>query len=231
MDTTLSLKDYALHYSCDDSMEQKKYTALIIEKFLLIQASLRKTLEELPDVQSVAVVDTLSETREILQRMRPDIAVLSTSISFQETLSITELVRQYCPHASILLITENVTPQASRLLIESGIQGILDTSSTEQDLKNAIIACVTGNVFHSRSIQNCLMVSTNTIGSLTSREVQVLALILEGADNYSISKRLYVTIKTVEAHITRIYSKLHVTSRAQAILRTQELCLLQPTAL
>lgn len=226
MNTTLALKDKALNYHNNDSINQIKYNALIVEKFLLLQAPLRRTLEELPYIQSVLAIHTLTGAGEIVQQTQPDIVVLSTSVSFKETLMVTELMKRYCPQANIIIITDNATPEASRLLIKSGIQGILDTSSTEQDLKNAIEASITGNIFHSRAIYNNLAVSSSNTGSLTAREMQVLALILEGADNYSIAKHLYVTIKTVEAHVTRIYSKLHVTSRAQAILRTQELCLL-----
>ncbi|GCE27622.1 DNA-binding response regulator [Dictyobacter alpinus] len=226
MNTMLPVKDTALNYHNNDSTNQLTYSALIVEKFLLLQRPLRKTLEELPYIQSVLAAHTLTEVGEIVHHTQPEIVVLSTSVSFKETLMIIELLKQYGRRTNIIIITDNVTPEASRLLIKSGIQGILDTSSTEQDLKNAIEASVTGNIFHARAIYNSLTVSSNNIGSLTARETQVLALILEGADNYSIAKHLYVTIKTVEAHVTRIYSKLHVTSRAQAILRTQELCLL-----
>ena len=118
-----------------------------------------------------------------------------------------------------------MTPEIPRLLVKSGVHGILDASSTEQDFQHAVEACATGNIFHSRAVYDHLTIPYGSVESLTTREMQVLALILEGDDNNSISKRLYITVKTVEAHITRIYSKLNVSSRSQVILRTQELCL------
>ncbi len=226
MDATLLVKDtIAKHKGTGNSCVRKKIKALIVEKFLLMQAPLRKALEAFPYMQSIMTVNCPSEAKEILQDVRLDIVILSMSVSLKETLQITKMVRTLCPQAAIILITGNVTPEVSRLLVKSGIQGILDASSTEQDLKNAVEACVTGNIFHTRAVYDRLTIPSSKMSALTTREMQVLALILEGEDNHSISKGLYITIKTVEAHATRIYSKLNVSSRAQAILRTQELCL------
>lgn len=225
MDTTLLVQTKDSKHKDSEPGQQKMLTTLVIEKFHLVQAPLRKALEGLPYIQSILTISHPSEAGDLLQHVSPDIIVLSTSVSLKEILSVTKIVRTRCPEAGIIVIVGNAAPEASRLLIKSGIMGILDESSTEQDLRNAVEACVTGNIFHSRSVYDHLLASSKKAGSLTTREMQVLALILEGADNHSISQRLYVTIKTVEAHITRIYSKLQVSSRAQAILRTQELCL------
>jgi LuxR family maltose regulon positive regulatory protein len=58
---------------------------------------------------------------------------------------------------------------------------------------------------------------------LTPRELEVLALICDGLSNREIAERLTVTLNTVKKHSSHIYSKLGVTSRAQAIVRAGEL--------
>lgn len=62
--------------------------------------------------------------------------------------------------------------------------------------------------------------------TLTQREIEVLKLIAEGASNQVISQRLVISEHTVKVHITNIYAKLQVTSRAQAIARIHELQLI-----
>jgi DNA-binding NarL/FixJ family response regulator len=57
---------------------------------------------------------------------------------------------------------------------------------------------------------------------LTPRERELLELIAEGRDNDDIARRLHVSNKTVRNHITRIFSKMQVTTRAQAIVRARE---------
>ena len=55
--------------------------------------------------------------------------------------------------------------------------------------------------------------------ALTSRETEVLQLLVNGASNQDMAKRLYITAATVKAHLTSIFNKLHVSSRTQAIVR------------
>ncbi|HWC44717.1 MAG TPA: helix-turn-helix transcriptional regulator, partial [Casimicrobiaceae bacterium] len=61
-----------------------------------------------------------------------------------------------------------------------------------------------------------------TIGGLTYRERELLELIAEGRDNDDIARRLDLRNKTVRNHITRIFAKLGVTTRAQAIVLARD---------
>lgn len=60
-------------------------------------------------------------------------------------------------------------------------------------------------------------------GILTHREVQVLSLILEGRSSKEVATFLYLSKRTVDFHLARIYEKLNVTNRVQAIRRASEL--------
>jgi LuxR family maltose regulon positive regulatory protein len=66
------------------------------------------------------------------------------------------------------------------------------------------------------------------IDPLTERELEVLRMIADGHSNQEIAEKLIVTLGTVKAHISHIYSKLDVRSRAQAIKKAEQLRLLKP---
>jgi DNA-binding NarL/FixJ family response regulator len=225
MNNQLLLQGEASKYNSNSAVTRKMFTAVIFERFFLVQTTLQKTLQSLPYIQSVVATNHPLKADKMLQEISPDILILGTSASLKESLHFAKLMKKHCPQAGTIIITGDITPEVSRLLIKNGIQGILDESATEQDFSHAVQACITGNVFHSRAVYDCLIESPSKVDSLTMGEMQVLALILEGDNNHSISNSLYVTTKTVESHITRIYKKLDVSSRAQAILRAQELCL------
>ncbi|MBM4427275.1 MAG: response regulator transcription factor, partial [Chloroflexi bacterium] len=59
--------------------------------------------------------------------------------------------------------------------------------------------------------------------SLTDREGEVLRLLAAGLSNQEIAAKLVVSLSTIKTHVTRIYGKLDVTSRTQAIVRAREL--------
>ena len=64
------------------------------------------------------------------------------------------------------------------------------------------------------------------IEPLTDREVEVLHLIRQGLSNPAIAKQLFISIGTVKAHTNRIYGKLGVANRVEAVIKAQELSLL-----
>lgn len=68
--------------------------------------------------------------------------------------------------------------------------------------------------------------ATNLPETLTERESEVLRLIAAGLSNQEIAQRLTISLSTIKTHVTRIYAKLEVTSRTQAILRARELRLI-----
>ena len=62
-----------------------------------------------------------------------------------------------------------------------------------------------------------------TAASITAREQELLRLVAEGLSNREISQRLLITVNTVKSHLRRIYLKLEVQNRAQAVKKVQEL--------
>lgn len=67
-------------------------------------------------------------------------------------------------------------------------------------------------------------------GPLTPREREVLALVVQGLDNPTIAARLFITVNTLEHHLTAIYAKLGVATRYQAALRALHSGLVDPSA-
>jgi DNA-binding NarL/FixJ family response regulator len=59
-------------------------------------------------------------------------------------------------------------------------------------------------------------------GPLTDRELQVLELAAQGLTNHEIAQRLYISVRTVEAHLTHVYDKLGVASRTEAVVRAMQ---------
>ena len=90
-------------------------------------------------------------------------------------------------------------------------------------LDPAIAKLVLSNVKKQNSVQVTGTVPANNIAKntygLTERELEVLALIVEGLNNSEIAKRLVITISTAKAHVHSILQKLYVTNRTQATIQ------------
>jgi DNA-binding NarL/FixJ family response regulator len=130
----------------------------------------------------------------------------------------------------IMLSTYDNAPYVKRALAD-GASGYLLKDATPEDLSQAINVAMSGsgNVLSPRVIQN-LFEEHEASGrehgtngrrgeyNLTQREHDILELLAEGRANREIAGRLYLSEKTVKAHLAAIFRKLGVTNRTQAAM-------------
>jgi DNA-binding NarL/FixJ family response regulator len=118
-----------------------------------------------------------------------------------------------------------------RRALAEGAAGYMLKDATPEDLEQAIKVALSGggNVLSPRVIQNLFdamdgAVSDNGEGAhrptsaLTQRETDILSLLAEGKSNRDISRALYLSEKTVKAHLAAIFRKLGVSNRTQAAM-------------
>jgi DNA-binding NarL/FixJ family response regulator len=135
----------------------------------------------------------------------------------------------------IMLSTYENAPYVKRALAD-GAAGYLLKDATPEDLGQAINVAISGggNVLSPRVIQNLFedVESSGQNGhgrvrrteyNLTQREHDILALLSEGRSNRSIAQHLYLSEKTVKAHLAAIFRKLGVTNRTQAAMMAVQL--------
>ncbi|HLI09334.1 MAG TPA: response regulator transcription factor [Ktedonobacteraceae bacterium] len=142
------------------------------------------------------------------------------------------MVQACRPAIGIIALLANPSPETVLTLVRHGLHGLLSEDASERDLECALRAAAAGNSFNCRRIRELLATSASAVESaannLTRQELCVLRLLMQGESNRGIARKLTVREKTVEAHLTHIYNKLKVNSRVEAILRAQELNLLEP---
>jgi DNA-binding NarL/FixJ family response regulator len=129
----------------------------------------------------------------------------------------------------IMLSTYENAPYVKRALAD-GAAGYLLKDATPEDLSQAINVARSGsgNVLSPRVIQNLFEDQDSGVGSngngrrneysLTQREHDILVLLSEGRSNREIAQHLFLSEKTVKAHLAAIFRKLGVTNRTQAAM-------------
>jgi DNA-binding NarL/FixJ family response regulator len=206
-----------------ETSQKKIVDVLLVERCVLFRKAIHKSIEASMHVGKVTEVGSVSSAALVLKSRLPDIVLLGTSVSIEECVSVIRLVKKQNMHMGIIVLQIQLIPQVIQMLIKSGVHVILDETVTEQDLEFAIKAGAVGQAFHSRRVYEHMIDPSGRDSQLTNSEMQTLSLLMHGAKNHIIAKKLSVTVKTVEAHLTRIYRKLGVNSRSQAIIRAQEL--------
>jgi two-component system NarL family response regulator len=117
--------------------------------------------------------------------------------------------------AKILVLTSNAREADIRRAIEAGVHGYVLLGGPLTELIEGVTALANGRRYLGRSVAQ-RMADSLTRASLTSREVEVLGLVVAGESNKAIARCLRIELGTVKTHMNAILAKLDATSRTQA---------------
>lgn len=118
-------------------------------------------------------------------------------------------------NARILVLTSDDRDMSVRRAIEAGIHGYLLLGGPLSEFIEAVTRLARGSRFLGRSVAQRIADSL-VRASLTTREIDVLQLVVAGEPNKAIARRLRIEVGTVKTHMNGILGKLHATSRTQA---------------
>jgi DNA-binding NarL/FixJ family response regulator len=117
--------------------------------------------------------------------------------------------------ARILVLTSNDRESDIRRAIEAGVDGYLLLGGPLSELIEGVATLANGGRYLGRSVAQ-RMADSLTRTSLTSRENEVLGLVVAGECNKAIARCLHIEVGTVKSHMNAILGKLNATSRTQA---------------
>lgn len=198
----------------------------IIESHLLLREALQRMVGHFPQMAVCASLCKAQDAVALHLRGNRHVLLLGSSITLSECLECTRALKNEQSVPGIVVIQQRLYPETAFSLMRNGVQGLLGEDASEKDLAQAIEAAAQGQIFlgtRAREILSCSM--SRAAFHFTEREVQILSLLRLGITNFHIAQRLGLKEKTIEKHLTHIYEKLHISSRTEAILRTQTLAI------
>jgi two-component system nitrate/nitrite response regulator NarL len=203
---------------------------LIVDDHALVRRGMNYVVKEgFPDAEVVEAESAASALDLLRAGANPDLALVDVRMPDLDGLELLRSIKAEWPGTPVIMLsTYENAPYVKRALAD-GAAGYLLKDATPEDLSQAINVALSGsgNVLSPRVIQN-LFEDQQSEGSgangrkneysLTEREHDILALLSEGRSNRDIAQRLFLSEKTVKAHLAAIFRKLGVTNRTQAAM-------------
>ncbi len=195
---------------------------LIADDHEVVRSGLRRILEAQPNWEVVAEAGDGKEAIDKAIETRPDVAVLDYSLPLANGIEVTRQIRARNPKTEILIFTMHDNETLVQELLKAGARGYLLKSDAKRHLIGAIESLVAHKPFFTAKVSETLLESflerpSKQRSTLTSRERGVVQLIAEGYTNKQIAERLFISVKTVEAHKEHIVQKLGVRGSAELI--------------
>lgn len=193
---------------------------MLADDHAIVRAGIRKTIEEIPEIEVVADVGNGPQVFSALESQEIDCMLIDVTMPDFEPISAIRKIRSLYPALKILVVSaydDNIYVQG---LLGAGVNGYHMKDQPLNDLKLAVQRVLAGGRWISSSLIDKLVTPVNdttTIPVLTNRQRDLLRLLQQGLDNQSIAQETGLSIKTIENHLTRLYRQLDVQSRLEAV--------------
>lgn len=187
----------------------------------LILEGIRRMLD--PDYDLVGTAeDGRTLVREAI-RLLPDLVVLDISMPILNGIDAATEIRKELPNTKLVFISMHANPIYARKALEIGASAYVLKSGAAEELKEAIERVRRGGIYLSPALGPDVIdnaahrpgSSSRRVFDLTGRQRQILQLIAEGKQNKEIASILFVSVRTVEFHRSRLMSKLGARSVAE----------------
>ena len=213
---------------------------LIADDQALVRTGFRVILDAEPDIDVVGEASDGREAVAAADTRKPDVVLMDIRMPNLDGIEATRLVVQGESSPRVLILTTFDLDEYVYAALRAGASGFLLKDAGADELLHAVRVIAGGDSLVSPSITKRLIADFATrppirerpaaLADLTPRELEVLRLVARGLSNGEIAASLVVGDATVKTHMARIFAKLDLHDRAQAVVLAYESGLVQPGA-
>jgi DNA-binding NarL/FixJ family response regulator len=204
-----------------------KIRIMLAEDHVLVREGTKEMLDREEDIEVVAEAGDGEEAVRLAREQDPDIVVMDIALPKLNGIEATKQIKETSPGTAVLVLSAYDDDEYVFALLEAGAAGYLLKDVSTDELIEAIRAVQAGeSMLHpaiARKVVNRFSQRVEEgeeapFDELTERETEVLQLAGKGITNREIADRLSISHRTVQAHLSHIFSKLGVGSRTEAVV-------------
>lgn len=201
---------------------------VIADDHQLVRQSIVSLIEKAGDMEVVGEAADGHETLNLVQRKRPDVAMLDIAMPLLNGIETTRRIQELSVDTRVVILSMHSDEDVVRQALRCGASGYLLKRSVVEELLIAIRSANKGEIYLSPSIAQTVLSgflqtestneSSTVLEQLSSREREILQLIVEGHTNQAAAEVLKISAKTVEKHRAILMKKLEVHNLPDLIL-------------
>ena len=195
-------------------------TVFLADDHAVVRDGLRYILENQSDI---VVIGDAADGRDAVQqvaRLKPDVAIVDITMPELNGIDATLQIRDLCPFTEVIILSMHANTMHISRALQAGARGYLVKESAGVEVVEAVRAVYDGHHYLSQAVsdtviddyvaQNRRVGSKSSLDALSSREREVLQLVVEGKSSTEIAGILNLSPKTVESYRSRLMRKLDI---------------------
>lgn len=218
-------------------------SVLIVDDQAMVRAGFAAILDAQPDIEVVGQAADGEEGVALSQRLRPDVVLMDVRMPGTNGLEATRRLMDPPPRVDhrprVVILTTFDIDEYVHDALAAGASGFLLKDAPPADLVQAVRVVASGDALLAPSVTRRLLERfaeqrppsdrhALRLAGLTEREREILERIARGRSNTEIAAELFIAEQTVKTHVTRIFAKLGLRDRVQAVILAYDAGVVQP---
>lgn len=207
-----------------DSM--KPVRVVVVDDQLLLREGIARILQSDPRIQVAALGANGQEAIDLVDSIEPDVVLMDIRMPVTDGIQATRQIKARHPNVRVIILTSFVYDGYIVEGFMANADGYLLKDTSSEALTSSVLTVATGQRVIEPSVGRHVgemlgkqsAERKNAYDGLTERQLQMLAMIGRGLIAKEIAHELHISEKTVRNHVTKIYQKLNISDRSQAVL-------------
>lgn len=201
---------------------------VIVDDHQIIRAGLELMFETMDDIEVLGTADNGVTGLAQITKLQPDLVLTDIRMPEMDGIELIKQLHQTTPNLPVVVLTTFDDQRPIQQAMQLGARGFLLKDADQATILKTIRGAMKGETYLEPSIAGKAFTTSATTNEivLTPREYDVLRQVAQGFHSKEIAETIGVSERTVKAHLTSIYNKLGVFSRAEAVAKGLQLHLI-----
>jgi DNA-binding NarL/FixJ family response regulator len=199
----------------------------IVDDHTVVRYGVSRILDAEKDMDLCGEASNMISALDMIKKEKPDVVIVDISLEgMLDGLKLTKAIKAKYPEMSVLVLSMHDETMYAHKALSAGANGYIMKEKSSDELVNAIHEVLKGEIYVSEAVKKSMLHNfvsldarrDHSVDLLSDRERQVFLLIGAALTTRAIAEKLFVSVKTIETHRSRIKLKLSITNTPELVL-------------